>query len=212
LPRKTRLIPPGYLECKSIIKRLETLKDLIFYYCPFAGYDEYATTPLEELIPGDFTRRMRDMKIKEYICKLIPLVRESLFFGKINVAILSTRYKRGRKVVREFDIILDLFDYLNGARTKPYDVVVNTLNQGIGYYENAEHRAFWELFNPLSWIAFILRIPLLIIQKAGLVSDEEVASKILIFYVWLVRIIILTGIAFLTAKLGISIPWHLIFK
>lgn len=213
MSRKARLIPPGYLECKGIIKRLEIFKNLVLHYCPLADYDKYYTTPLKKLISGDFSEEMIFSKIKERISRLIPLVSDDLFYGKINVNILSTRSKLGKKVVKVFDIISDIYKYLNGASSRSYDVVTDTLNQGIGYYENAKRRAFWELFNPISWIAFILRIPLLVIQKTvGEFSDEEVASKFLKFYVWLLRIIILAVLAFLAAKLGISIPWHILFK
>jgi hypothetical protein len=69
-----------------------------------------------------------------------------------------------------------------------------------------------ECFSPLSWIAFLIKIPLIIIQKAGLESEEKGAIWILNIYRLVICVLKIIILALCAGKLRISIPWYVIFK
>jgi hypothetical protein len=63
------------------------------------------------------------------------------------------------------------------------------------------------MFNPLTWIAALLRAPFIVFERAGLVRTEEERSRLVGIYIWFLRILILLILAFAAARLGLSIPW-----
>jgi len=208
---KIRLIPLGYLACRKILERLEIFKDLVRHNSPYGGYigKEFAR-PLEELITENIPPgRMYDI-LEQHINQLIPLVHRDLFYARISLG--ATRGEAGSEAERHYDMILQFFEFIRDGGGNVYNMVIGALDQGIGYYKAKKHQAFWDIFNPVSWIAFILRIPLIIIQKTGLVIDEKGASWILKIYGLIIRALILLILAFLATKLGVSIPWNVLFK
>ena len=203
MSKKIRLARPGYCECRKIISRLKIFKDLARYNSPYGADHNMASRPLEDLISKDKLRPrlIRDEAIRHYINKLIPLVRRDLFYAKINVNVISTRIERGEEVTREYDLILDFFQYVN--RTSSLDMIVGSIDRGIGFYEDFQKRRFWDLFNPLAWLALIIKIPLIIIQKADLVEDEEAGSRLMKLYGWAVKSLMLILLLFIAKKLGV---------
>jgi len=83
-------------------------------------------------------------------------------------------------------------------------MLISTIDRGIGFYETRKRTAFFELFSPITWIAFIFRIPLVIIQRAGLSSEEEGASYILQIYKFAVYSVILLILILIAKMLGIE--------
>ena len=102
------------------------------------------------------------------------------------------------------DLVLDIFQLPHRLDAKIYDMLISTIDRGIGFYEIRKRTAFFELFSPLTWIAFIFRIPLIIIQRAGLSSEEEGPTQILQFYKWVVRFVILIILILIAKMLGIA--------
>jgi hypothetical protein len=66
------------------------------------------------------------------------------------------------------------------------------------------------MFSPLSWIAAAVRLPISILERAGIESGEA-SSGVLKAYALLMRAIMLVILLFIAAKLGISIPWEKLF-
>ncbi len=85
---------------------------------------------------------------------------------------------------------------------------MNVLEQGIGVYEARRARALREKFNPLVWMSGVVRAPVFVLDRAGLMETEEGPSIVLRGYFWFIRVLILAILALSATKLGLSIPWQ----
>ena len=131
----------------------------------------------------------------------------------MNVETAGNPHPRGgEEAYREYDIIWQFFAWIEGSSARAYELIIGKLDQGLGYYEAIKYKAKRDIFNPIAWIAFILRIPSIIIEKTGLVPPEKGASFLFKMYALLIRGLILIILALLAAKLGVSIPWNVLFK
>jgi hypothetical protein len=83
---------------------------------------------------------------------------------------------------------------------------MQALERGVGFYSARQERAFREMFSPLTWLAWAMRIPIVIFERAG-VPVEDASSKGVQAISWLLRLGMLALIALVGAKLGFSIPW-----
>jgi hypothetical protein len=68
-------------------------------------------------------------------------------------------------------------------------MLLASLDRGIGLYEEWRKSAIYRKFNPLHWVAYLLALPLTILERAGL-SIEETHSWLLATYGWFVRILV----------------------
>ena len=81
---------------------------------------------------------------------------------------------------------------------------MGAIDRGIGSYEELKRRGFWELFNPLAWIAHALHAPVWVMERAGLADPDAPKSAILQGYAWLLRVMLLVVLALLLKKLGLG--------
>jgi len=96
---------------------------------------------------------------------------------------------------------------LSHYRGSAYRKLIDMLDHAIGAYHARQRAAYWELFKPWYWLAFLLRAPLTVLEIAGL-ADEQAVSRITQAYAWVIRTALLLIIVFVATKLGISIPWE----
>jgi hypothetical protein len=102
------------------------------------------------------------------------------------------------------DIISDYFDLQSDQNHQHiFELIMRTLEEGIGVYEMREERAFWELFNPLFWVAMLVRAPIWILQRAGLAGDEQMRSLIVGIYGKLIYLLLILALGFLVVRQGI---------
>lgn len=83
-------------------------------------------------------------------------------------------------------------------------MLLDAIDRGIGFYSKRKSIAKLEIFNPLHWIAFFSRIPIIILKIAGIETSNKIISNLYSFTMQGIMAIIL---ALLATKLGISIPW-----
>lgn len=207
---RIRLIPPGYFASRTIVKELRDFRDLALYYIPFVGYSDRASRPLEEIICEDINSARKKYDVLEQkIDELIPIIKRHLSRAGIETRIISQGYEPGslKIIEKEYDLISDIFQLPRKLDAKICDMLVSAIDRGIGFYKRRNRDAFRELFNPIFWVAYVFRIPLLIIHMMGLVSNEEAASRMLKVYIWLFRIVFFVILVFIATKLGISINW-----
>ena len=81
---------------------------------------------------------------------------------------------------------------------------MQSLERGVGVYAELKKAALRRMFSPLTWIAALLRIPITVLERAGM---AEASSGMLKAYAWILRITFLALVVFGAAKLGISVPW-----
>lgn len=207
---RKRLIPLGYFASRTILRELRDFRDLALYYIPFAGYSERASRPLEEIISEDIkSARIDHDVIKQKIDESIPIIKRHLSYAGIQTRIISQEREPGglNMIEKEYDLISDLFQLPVRSRANMYDMLISTIDRGIGFYKRRKRYAFRQLYNPIFWAAYVFRIPLLIIHMMGLVSTEEAASRMLKVYIWLFRIVFFVILVVIATKLGISINW-----
>jgi len=209
MPNKIKLVPSGYFASRRILYDLKSFRDLILHYIPFVGYEEQASRPLEEILPGDVkSTSEKHRTLKQKINELIPIVRMHFTNAGIEREI-SVRLPEpgGKKERREYDLISHFFELPHDPSATYYEMLLSVIDRAIGFYEQIKRAVFRDLFNPIFWVACIFRIPLLIIQKMGMVSTKEAASQIFKIYIWMIRILVGFILIFIATKLGISINW-----
>ena len=204
MERKYRLVRPTYFECKRIIRRLQDFKNLLFYYCPYAGYEKRATSPLSEYIETEGPQYERKHRIEEQISRRVSLIDRDLRY--LGVPCIVT-FDKGEESEVTYDIFFDIFAFLRNDRgsARNYDLLLDSINRGIGLYEAKKRKEGRRLFNPLYWISLVLKVPLLIIEGADLVNTEEAGKTIFRIYAWTIRILMLIILLLIAKKLGVDV-------
>lgn len=86
----------------------------------------------------------------------------------------------------------------------------------VGLYEERQHYAIINWFNPLFWAASVLRIPVAILEYGGLITTTEQHSSWIKFYEWVGRIAfgfaVVIVVAYVASKLGFAVPWNVLGK
>lgn len=209
------MYPPGYFACKTIIKDLQKFQDLVRHHQRRAHQIGFAR-PLPELIPGLKEKDPSTPElIKREINRLIPIVRRYLKVAGIEHQIQIRHTQEQREYdfeknipkfiakERQYDLIRDYFEIPHSGAS--FDLVMSALDRGIGYYSDRQKWALIEMFNPIFWIAFTLRIPFLVLQFAGIETEGKILAGI---YGFLIKTIMMLILVLIAAKLGISIPWE----
>jgi hypothetical protein len=113
----------------------------------------------------------------------------------------------------QYDLLADFTIFPDNYHQERLEALMHQLELAIGAYEERKRSALRDWFNPLFWIAAVIRIPVWILELAGLISAHEEHSAIVKLYGWAVRIafllVLLFLAAFLAKKAGISLPWDL---
>jgi len=194
---------PTYWACKQILNRLEDFRNLLFYYCPYAGYEEKASKPLSQYVDGTLPHYRQVDQLKEKISNHVELVGRAL--KRAGIPTIIERWSSDADKKETIDVFLNIFGYLKSDRgtAEPYNVLLDLVNRGIGIYEarrKAEKRSFW---NPLHWIGLLLKLPLSIIVEADLVSDEEARRTLFKIYARIIEILMLIILLLVADKLGV---------
>src|SRR5262249_16508300 len=95
----------------------------------------------------------------------------------------------------------DILEHFHGHQDV-FEVLMTLLERAIGVYQEWRDAAFRDLFNPLVWLAWFIRLPISVLERAGL-QDEATASRVVKGYGGIVRIAVL-GVLM---RLGVPIPW-----
>jgi hypothetical protein len=151
------------------------------------------------------------------INRLIPLVGSALDYIKISTTVTLSDYERDlatenlamTKVNRTYDLIDDYFELPREGRQSQefFRLLMQTLERGIGGFEEAMRAAVRRALSPISWLAWIVEIPVRILERAG-VPMEDASSKGVHAIVWVLRLGMLIVVSFVATRLGLSIPWE----
>jgi len=192
---------PTYWECKRILNRLADFKNLLLYYCPYAGYEKRASKPLSEYIDEKLPTYERYENIEEKISNLVEFVGRDL--RRVGISTIIIQESSGEK--ENIDVFLNIFQYLrsDNRTARAFDMLLDLINRGIGVYEVGKNKEGWRLLNPLYWISYLLKVPVIIIKGADLVSDEEVKKTIFKIYAGVVKALMLIILYLFADKLGV---------
>lgn len=209
---KSAIRAPGYWQCGRRIAVLHRFRGLLIHHQRWGMYIDSAP-PLETLIKEDITGVNGVQALDREINKMILPVKDILFRLGVSTRVSRSedeiRYKEGELVEetvrREWDLIDDYFDLPpSGGHT--FELLIHSVDRGIGGLEFMRETAFRRMFNPLAWMAWVVRLPIAILQSAGVAMDDASAKGVAAIG-WIMRVGMLLLIAFTAAKLGITIPW-----
>jgi len=197
--RPPRFRPPGFFECRRAIESLKRFQNLARHHIPIYPDREFAPK-LSELLPPGTKREHEQGVIEQQINRLTLVVGDHLRRAGIDAAVTVDEWE-----TRTDDLVAGYLELTRGqGGYETQRMLMALLESALGFYEARKKAALREMFNPLNWIAGLLRIPIAILERAGV---EEASSWIVKAYAWMLRIGLLLLVIFGAAKLGISIPW-----
>ena len=159
-----------------------------------------ASKPLSDYVNVNLGAHKRTVKLKELINKMAHLVGRDIYNAGIAGNFVD---KIGDKEIT-LDVFSNVFRFLDDRQWqhKSFERLIEIVNAGIGVYEERiriEHR---RLYNPLYWISNILRVPLIMIRGAGLVSDDDAGEMFFKIYARIIEVLMLVVIWLVLRKLG----------
>lgn len=212
------LARPGYLRCKKIIERLRLFQDLVRNDWRWGDHIAVAR-PLETLLPQGTDKSQFPLILEQHINRLVPLVARDLYVAAVETRIRFERTERNydfEKHIAVFEEKKEIYDviehYFDLPRSRDsFDAVMAAIERGIGIYEGRKAAAISEKYNPVHWLAALVRLPLTVIEDAGISEDTETHSKFANLYMWALKIILLIILGAIATKLGFS-TWDNIIK
>ena len=179
--------PPGYWRAKARLERLKKFQGLIRHKERWGDETAFAR-PLRELAPGAEDPRLRDTILDREINRMIPLVYQHLQDAGVSTLIehieREPRYDKEKGMIvddeksRKHDVIRGYFYLPRDVRSREvFNMVMACLEQGIGIYEFRRKAALWELLNPVTWCAAVVRFPVTVLERAGLGQDPRMHER-----------------------------------
>ena len=199
---------PTYFQCKRVIDRLSRLQDLIRHHQPSSHEIPFAR-PIERLLPKGVKKEHQHQAIEHEIARLLQLAHSYLVAAGVGTEAVKDELEidisdglKREKIEKKLDLIGNYFELERTRDPRVFDTVLRTLGAGIGVYNARKRTAFWDLFNPLAWIAGLFRIPVTIMERAAM------PDKAVTIYGWAAGGLVLLILAFCTIKLGYSVDWR----
>lgn len=210
---------PGYWITKRRLNRLVRFKDLIIHREQWAPEIESAPS-LEELFPSEHLQRgTMDaiQRIEREIRESMMLVTQHLRQCGVGTGVVITRFNRleNRRETTNHDLVLDYFRMSNDDeldRHRNFEELVERLDMGIGLHKNRLPHAKHDLFNPIMWMAYVIRLPITVLERAGMMSHPKNQEKFLNVYAWVVQFAMLALILMVAGHYGAKIAWGDIFS
>ena len=201
----------GFFSCRRILTLLRDFEDLVRHDFGFEA--QHARQSLEKLVPGASVTADRERLLKNKMNRLIPLVGDVMWLsGRDTTLILEQSIsveplRPPKKTRRRYDLLEHYFEPDHHGSFDNYRHLIQALDRAIGVFEHKKKQEFWQLFNPATYIAWVLRFPISILERVGVEGDE--ASSVMIkAYGWLIRLMMLLVLALVAQKLGISGVWE----
>jgi hypothetical protein len=181
--RMRRFRSIGYFGCRKILSVLSRFQDLHRHLSRWPPDQEHAA-PLKLLIPEveGKQRHQEDWLIEREINRLEPMVSDALDLAGVETRMVMTRKALSedslklKEVKSQYDLVMDYLTSEDRLANLPY--LMQTIERARGIYEHKKDRELKQLLNPITWIAALVRLPIIILEKAGLQGDEA-SSKVI---------------------------------
>ena len=205
--------PITYWSCKRRIQALRKYQDLVRHRERSPESLRFAQR-LEDLI-GPFKDQLERMHLLEQeIARLSPIV----FHILQDVGVPTSVYRKveefpagsaieSTQKEEKYDLIVGYLQVPVGSieAQRNCDLLVTILEEGIGMYQSRKQIAWREIFYPTVWLAYIVRLPITILERAGVRPSDQMITDI---YGKLLQAAMLVLIVLLGLKLGFTIPWE----
>jgi len=219
-PRRPRYAP-GYIQARRALEKIKRFKALIAHDQKWGGHFQHVQ-PLAELLPPNTLPERQQVVLEETINKSIPLVSYYFWLGGIYSEIgwtdntMEWDYEKGdarpKNKRRSADAVLDYFlikrNDKNGAL---FELQMHACDQALGYYEDMLSISLRRKLNPITWLGFIVSLPVRILDAAGINSQDSQGPAMAIFG-WVLRIAFLAALALGSLYFGKKIPWTDVLK
>jgi hypothetical protein len=206
---------PGYWRTKTKLERLIRFKNLVIHRERWATSIDKAP-PLERLVPDIPPQPFdRGQRIDQEITRIQRPVAWDLNMIGVPTGIYYQEYDaiEHRDVRTDYDAIVDYFRLPRDIQAhRAYDTVMHIVEQGIGLYELRLKQAKRELFNPVIWLAYIIRLPITVMERAGFGGHEKTQELLLGGYAKFMKIMMGIIVGLFMVRQGIKFPWKEIFN
>ena len=203
-----RLVGPfGVAYCERALARIKKLQGLIQNDRKWS-YETPFRPPIESLLPPGTPKDQHYEMTKKEIARLAPLVHRYLVWAGVPTVFEFESRVRNPQTNQPEEQTWDVIgDYPNLPSDESSAVIYRAIQQaldgGIGIYDAMLERARARRWNPLFWVAMLLRAPLTVLDYAGL-TDDKTRPGIVKGYGWVVRILFLIVLGLIATRLGIS--------
>lgn len=173
--------PLGVAECERAIMTIRRYRDLT-HHKENRG-SSYGVQSLEELFPRKKYPRAKEESWGLIATELSASV--GIVTAHVRRAGIPTKCMVGNLTV---DVISD-YEYWPDRSFQweftRFDALMRVLNATIGSYQHRLEVAKRERWNPLVWIAWVLRWPKYVLEYSGLAHGENASEKALTFWKWI---------------------------
>jgi hypothetical protein len=167
------------------------------------------------LVPGIKEPIDRVVLLPREINRLTPVVYWILQDAGVptRVGVAERDWQRGpgglneTTVTRTYDLVTDFFDHAHDPSF--FELLQRVIEEGIGAYESRMEVARSERYNPLVWVASIIRIPITIMEYAGIIPDNLIIARVFSLALQLLMFLILL---FVAVRMGVGIPWEALVR
>jgi hypothetical protein len=210
-PERPLFMPaaPGYFATKRILKSIHRFQDLIRHRERWAADLEFAC-PLKDVVPANVPEVLRAQYLDGEILRMTQGVHHAVNFAGVPTGVYyGPRNEADRESRRErYDLILDYARLpKQDDAYKTFQAVMGVLEQAIGVYDVRLNQAKREIFNPVAWAAHLIRLPITVMERAGLVGHEKTVDMVLGGYAKFMRVAMSVILILIALLLGVKIPW-----
>jgi hypothetical protein len=204
---------PGYFTTTRVLKRLRRFQNVVRHKERWAPDMQFAC-PIEELVPAKIPMPERFQLLDREIHRMMHIIRRDINYAGVTTSVIHKHWDlvENKRKEDRYDVILDYFHLPRGQSAhQAYEAVMAHLEQAIGVYEGRSRQAKRDLFNPLVWTAHLIRIPITVMEHAGMVGHEKTADMVLGGYAKFVKIAMSVIIGLIALLLGVKVPWRDMF-
>jgi hypothetical protein len=198
---------PGFWRCRRTINRLLRFQHLVQQHDKWGSHMEYPP-PLEKLIGKEWMEKNPEIETERQMSKIAPQVARDLGLAGISHHVKLDLSGEERLL----SLVTDYLAFPQEARSRKFKSLMQRLDMTVGQYEERQHHAILDWFNPLFWAASLLRMPVTILEYAGLITTVEHHSSWIKFYEWIGRIafgfVVVMVVAYIARRLGFTVPWN----
>lgn len=165
---------------------------------------------IEELVPDGIPVDERPAYLDREILRAMQGVHWAANYAGVPTAVYwKDRDPIDDKETRQnFDIVLDYFRLPRHTRPQDaYEYLMGVLEQTIGVYESRLKQSKRDFWNPVTWLAHLVRLPITVMERAGLMNHNKSAEMVLGGYAKFVRIAVGAIIVLILLRLGVKMPW-----
>lgn len=163
-------------------------------------------SPVQNLLPPGTKPELQFMVIETEIAKMMSQVQFILNHAGIGTAI-NYNSRRQASTPQTYDVITNYFDLPEESRRESFEIIMRLLDRGIGDYEALKAHAVRRKFNPLHWMTWLVRLPLTLMEHAGLLGHDKMREAVIGWYGKFLQFLMGALLLLACIVLGLKVPW-----